>query len=121
MFTRVRTIQYTNIFLKNKVGSNTLPNFLKYNFLLKNFCFLHPQNINNFNISLYSSQIEKSVNSNIDNKSLMNETNDNITREENKYPLKSQEKAEFMNKRSKLAKKKRAKRKHGKKISLRYR
>jgi hypothetical protein len=129
MFTRAG--QITNKYITNynfKFNAGKFSNLLKFNY--KNFTL-----ISNSSLNLNSYYSESLLNSNllqsfynkfdIDIPTIANSINPNSELIDflDKMPDSNNkiQKIEFLNKRFKLAKKKRTKRKYGKKISLRYR
>lgn len=108
-----RIINYNQYFLRNKCFPHfDFNTFVKFN--NKNFSNLH---LNSFEQnSLFCNFYQMSNNLHFPKENINYEINENMDKN-----IEQVEKAEFLNKTSKLAKKKRSKRKHGKKTSLRYR
>lgn len=117
MFSYTSKLCFNNLRLIPKLNNynigytKNLDNF--YSISNKNFFALNSYTFNNYFHETNNLNIELFSNLQL-NEQNVNNINEKINVENNIT-------AEFMNKRSKLAKRKRAKRKYGKKISLRYR
>jgi hypothetical protein len=97
-----------NILFKNALNITK-----RFNFIQKNlFCF----GVNSFNSMLYRANSFERMSFFPEENFAKIENNNTVVEE-----VPEQTRIEYMNKRNKMAKRKRAKRKYGKKISLRYR